>query len=205
MDNIFEFIPEECKEKNLPTPEEIEFWRLSKNRTYVLDYEIEDDYRCIELIKTLIRMNIEEKDIPENELKPITLYLFTYGGSLEQAMALCDVVEASRIPIITVCLGVAMSAGFLIFLAGKRRYAFRQGSFMIHQGDATLSGSADMIQQAQDNYKRQLKQMKDYILEHTSIDSKLFSKNKLKDWYLSTTEAEKLGVCKVIKSFNEII
>ena len=206
MEELMNFIiPSEMKDITLPDPSEVTYWKLYKNRVFAIDYELEDDYRCIELAKIIYQMNVEEKDIPEDQLKSITLLIFSYGGSIDQAQALCDVIEASRIPIITVCMGVAMSAGFLIFLAGKRRYAFKQGSFMIHQGEAVLSGSADMIQQAQDNYKKTLDQMKEYILSHTSIDSKLFKKNKLKDWYLSAQEASELGVCEVITSFNEIV
>ncbi len=198
-------IPSDIKASELIDPSDYLFWRGIKSRQIYLDYEIEDDYRCVDLAKFIIQMNIDEKDIPDSELQPIVLYVFSYGGSIDQAQALCDVIEASRIPIVTVCMGVAMSAGFLIFLAGKRRYAFKQGSFMIHQGEAVISGSADMIQQAQDNYRKTLDQMKEYILAHTSIDPKLFKKNKLKDWYLSSTEAEELGVCKVITSLSEIV
>ena len=200
-----EFIIPEGKDFQLVDPSEHDYWIMRKSRNLVLDWELGDDYRTVELIKTIISFNLAEKDIPVEELKPLVLWIFSFGGDSFQCSALCDVIEASRIPIITVCMGVAMSSGFLIFLAGKRRYAFSQGSFMVHQGEAVLSGSADMIQQAQDNYRRTLDQMKEYILKHTSIDPKLFKKNKLKDWYLSAQEAADLGVCKVITSLNEIV
>ena len=204
-DTIYDImIPEEIKNCSLPSPEELEYFRLEKQRCFFIDYEIEDDYKCVELIKTIIRMNLEEKDIPKEQLQPITLYVFSYGGSLDQATALCDIIEASRIPIITVCLGVAMSAGFLIFLAGKRRYAMKQSCFLAHQGNASFEGTADMIQQAQNNYKKQLKQMKDYILSHTNINERLFNRNKSKDWYITANESIELGICQVINSLDEI-
>lgn len=208
MDNniLFDFeLPESLKDTFMPAPSDVEFWRLAKNRTYFLDYEIDEDYRLIELSKTIIRMNIEEKDIPIDQLKPIYIYIFSYGGCLDQATALCDVIESSRIPIVTVCLGVAMSAGFLIFLAGKRRYAFRQSTFLAHQGNASFEGTADQIAEAQNNYKKQLTQMKDYILSHTKIDEKLFNKNKSRDWYITgKEEIESFGIAKVVYSFEEI-
>ena len=67
-------------------------------------------------------MNIKEKDIPEEELKPIRIFIHSYGGDLEQATFFSDLLLSSRIPITTVAMGVAMSAGFLIFLAGSKRY-----------------------------------------------------------------------------------
>ena len=206
MDNIFEIeMPDFMKDNtHYPTPEEVEYWRLAKNRAFFIDYEIEDDYRLIELSKIIIRMNIEEMDIPEDELKPIILFLHSYGGDLSQATAFCDIVEASRIPIITVCVGVAMSAGFLIFLAGKRRYALKQSVFLAHEGSAAFSGSADEIREAQKNYQHQLDQMKDYILSHTSIDVATFNKNRKKDWYLTRDEIEKYNIAKIINNFAEI-
>lgn len=42
-----------------------------------------------------------------------------------------------------------MSAGFLIFLAGKRRYAFEHCQMLVHQGSAAFQGSAAEIEEAQ--------------------------------------------------------
>lgn len=60
-------------------------------------------------------MNIEEKDVKQEDLQPIRLFIHSYGGDIKQSLFFCDLVKASRIPIITICMGVAMSAGFLIF------------------------------------------------------------------------------------------
>lgn len=208
MDNIFEIeMPDFMKDNtHYPTPEEVEYWRLAKNRVFFIDYEIEDDYRLIELSKIIIRMNIEEMNTPEDELKPIYLYVMSYGGSLDQATAFCDIVEMSRIPIVTVCVGVAMSAGFLIFLAGKRRYALKQSVFLAHEGHAEFSGSASEIEQCQKNYRKTLDKMRTYILSHTTIDRKTFDRNRSKDWYITgKDEIESFGIAKIIESFDEII
>jgi len=206
MEELMEFIlPEELKNVTLPDSKEVEYWKLAKCRTFFIDYEIEDDYSLIELSKTIIRMNLEEMEIPEEELKPIILNIFSYGGCLDQATAFCDIIEASRIPIITVCMGVAMSAGFLIFLAGKRRYALKQSVFLAHQGSAEFSGSASEIEESQKNYKKQLDKMQEYILSHTKIDQKTFARNKKKDWYISgKEEIEAFGIAKIITSLSEI-
>lgn len=199
-------IPVGLKDVNLPSPEEVTYWQMRINRVFAIDYELEDDYRCIELAKIIYQMNVEEKDIPEDQLQKITLLIFSYGGSLDQAQALCDIIEASRIPIITVCMGVAMSAGFLIFLAGKSRYAMPQACFLAHQGGASFSGNASEIEAAQNSYKKQLDQMRSYILSHTTIDRKTFDRNRKNDWYITGKEdIESLGIAKVIKSFDEIV
>ena len=205
MDELMEFMIPNGENYSLVDPVEHIFWRGVKSRCFYLDYEIGDDYRCVELAKFIIQMNIEEQNIPQNQLEPIKLFIFSYGGSIDQAQALCDIIEASRIPIITVCMGVAMSAGFLIFLAGKFRYAMSQSTFLAHQGNAVLSGNASEIEECQKNYQKTLDKMRDYILSHTTIDKKTFDRNRKKDWYITgKEEIEKYGIAKVIKSFDEI-
>ena len=205
MDELMEFIIPTGKDFQLVDPSEHDYWIMRKSRNLVLDWELGDDYRTVELIKTIISFNLAEKDIPVEELKPLVLWVFSFGGDSFQCSALCDVIEASRIPIITVCMGVAMSSGFLIFLAGKRRYAFSQAQFLVHDGYLSLQGTADQVDSAQKNYKKSLDKMKAYVLSHTKIDDKLFSKYKSKDWYIEGPEIESLGIAKVVKSFDEIV
>ena len=198
-------LPNTIKDATLPDAREVLYWQLRQQRTFSIDWEIIEDYNCIELAKIIIQMNAAEADIPEKDLKPITLLVFSYGGDLDQCQALCDVIEASRIPIITVCMGVAMSAGFLIFLSGKRRYAFKQSQFLAHSGSASFQGTSSQIEEAQNNYKKQLQKMKEFIINHTDIDEKLFNKNKNKDWYITgKDEIEQLNIAKVVDSLSEI-
>ena len=202
--DIKEFIiPAEIQELTLPSPEEVTYWNLRKQRVYWIDYEIDDCYMLMELAKEITRINIEERDNPNPQ--PIILFIHSYGGDLEQAMFVCDLIESSKVPIITVATGVAMSAGFLLFLSGKRRYAFQHSQLLIHSGSASFGGTAEQIEEAQKNYKKQINQMKEYILAHTNIDEKLFNKNKTKDWYVNGEDIVELGIAdKIVESFEDI-
>lgn len=182
------------KESDIPTPEEYTYWQDRKNRTFYIDYDIEDDLSLVELSKIIIQLNITEKDVPKSELQPIRIFIHSYGGDLEQANFFADLCIASRIPIITVAMGVAMSAGFIIFLSGHKRYVFKHSQLMVHSGSASFTGTAEQIDSAQKNYKKQIEDMKSYILERTSIDEKTFNKNRSKDWYLNTDEIVKYNV-----------
>ena len=194
----------DTKESQLPTPEEYTYWKDRKNRTFYVDYEIDECYSLVELAKIIIQMNIEERDIPEDMKADAEKY--SYGGDLEQANFFCDLVQASRIPIITIAMGVAMSAGFLIFLSGHKRYAFKHTQLMVHSGSAAFQGTAEQIEEAQKNYKKQIEEMKTYILEKTTIDEKTFNKNKNKDWYLSSDELLKYHVIdEIITDLSVII
>ena len=131
---------------------------------------------------------MSEINIPKENLKPIYLFVHSYGGDIEQANFFCDLVMSSRVPIITIGMGVAMSAGFLILISGQKRYAFKHCQMLIHSGSAGFSGTAEQVEEMQKNYKKQINEMKEYILERTSIDEKTFNKNKNKDWYLTSKE-----------------
>ena len=142
------------KESDVPTPEEYTYWEDRKNRTFYIDFEIEEDYALIELAKIM---------------------------------------------------GVAMSAGFIIFLSGHKRYAFKHTQMMVHSGNASFSGTAEQIDSAQKNYKKQIEDMKSYVLERTSIDEKTFNKNRSKDWYLTEEELKKYNVVDEIISDISVI
>ena len=84
----------DTKESQLPTPEEYTYWKDRQNRTFYVDYEIDECYSLVELAKIIIQMNIEEKDVRKEDLKPIRLFIHSYGGDLEQANFFCDLVQA---------------------------------------------------------------------------------------------------------------
>ena len=150
----------DTKESQLPTPEEYTYWKDRKNRTFYVDYEIDECYSLVELAKIIIQMNIEERDVRKEDLKPIRLFIHSYGGDLEQANFFCDLVQASRIPIITIAMGVAMSAGFLIFLSGHKRYAFKHTQLMVHSGSAAFQGTAEQIEESENHVKYFFKKLR---------------------------------------------
>lgn len=205
MELLLPEILENAKSDQYISPEEYTYWKARMNRTFYIDYEIDDMYNLVELGKIIIQMNIEEKDIPETELKPIYLWVHSYGGDLDQSFYFADLCLASRIPIITIAMGVAMSSGFLIMLAGHKRYVFKHSQLLVHSGFAGFQGTAEQIEEAQKNYKKQLKAMKEYILDRTSIPENVFNKNKAKDWYLTADELIKYNVVdQVIDKFEDI-
>ena len=98
-----------------------------------------------------------------------------------------------------------MSAGLLIFLSGKRRYAFKHTKLLIHQGSASFEGNYEEIDAAQRAYRKEVGRMKEYILSHTKIYEKTYDKNKSRDWYLSGKDLITFGVAdKIIESFSDI-
>ena len=188
MDSIVLPVIEGISNKDVLTPEEYNYWTSRQNRTFYIDFEVDETYELMEIAKVIIQINMSEINIPKENLKPIYLFAHSYGGDIEQANFFCDLVMSSRVPVITIGMGVAMSAGFLILISGQKRYAFKHCQMLIHSGSAGFSGTAEQVEEMQKNYKKQINEMKEYILERTSIDEKTFNKNKNKDWYLTSKE-----------------
>lgn len=74
---------------------------------------------------------------------PIELFVASYGGDLDDAFALHDVVRTIRSPVITCALGKCQSAAPMLVAVGKpgERYATENCTFMLH--DAKLFGNED--------------------------------------------------------------
>ena len=187
-------------------PEEYTYWKLRENRTFTIDYEIDDDYSLIELGKIIIQMNIDEINIPKEELKPIYIWIHSFGGDSFQCSFFCDLLIASRIPIVTVAMGAVMSAGFEILIAGHKRYAFKHTQTLVHAGYASFQGTQSEIEEFQKNNRKQLERTREYVISRTNIDEKMFNRNKNKDWYISGDDLVKYHVVdKIVDDFEEIM
>lgn len=188
----------------LPTPEMLNYYVFEKDRKLFLDQDVGDN--CVEFAKIIMRWNQQDKDVPVEDRKPITLYVMSNGGYLQQMWCLVDVMLASKTPITTVCLGMAASAACLIFLAGSTRYMMPRSKLMIHEGSAEFSGRANEVVDSVDQYKEELRQMKQYIVERTSIPAAIVNKKRKDDWYLDAKFCLENGACdKIITSVDEMV
>lgn len=63
---------------------------------------------------------------------PITMYINSPGGSLNDALAVYDVMRSLTCPIDTVCVGTAASCATLLFVAGRERKMMPHSRLLIH-------------------------------------------------------------------------
>lgn len=197
-------LPQNLENMNLPSPELVNYWRMAENRIYYVDYEIDES--VLDVQRSIININIEDKNIDVKDRKPIVIMLDTPGGLLSETMSLAMTMIMSKTPVITVNIGTAYSGGFILLLAGHKRYALKFAKAMCHTGSGGVSGTYEQTEAAQKLYKKQVDEMGEYILDRSNIDEKLFKRNKLKDWYLDNEECIKYGIIhKELDSLDEII
>ena len=189
----------------LPDPELLTYYRNLEDRVFWIDYDIDDS--LTEIIKQIILINKEDSKngVPVDERKPIKLCIFTMGGNLDSCFALIDVCLASMTPIWTYNMGCAMSAGLMLLLVGTKRHSLKHAQFLLHSGSGGTGGSYEQVVEQQRQYNKLVSMMQEFILSRTSIDKKLYSRNKSKEWYIFADEALSLNIIdSIIESLDEV-
>lgn len=79
------------------------------------------------IIKFIITCNVMNPKLPN-----INLFINSDGGELHQAFALIATIKSSIIPVNTIVIGEAQSAGLMIAMAGKKRYISSRAQIMSH-------------------------------------------------------------------------
>ena len=89
-------------------------------------------------VRHIMQINREDADIPVDERLPILLYVTSNGGDVDSGFELVDAIMLSKTPVYTINLGSQYSMGFLIGLAGHKRFATKNAKFLF-QAITTIS------------------------------------------------------------------
>lgn len=204
MELLDVILPENLEDIKLPAPEMVNYWRLAENRIFYVDFEI--DTSILDIQKSIININISDRNIPVEDRLPIKIFIDTIGGNLVESMSLATIMIMSKTPVITVNIGEAYSGGAILLLAGHKRYAMPYSKALLHTGSGAVGGTFEQTEEAQKNYKKQVAEMGEYILERSGMDAKLYKKNKSKDWYLDAKEQVNVGlVHAIVYDIDEIL
>jgi ATP-dependent Clp protease, protease subunit len=123
----------------------------------------------------------------------------SYGGQVYSLLEMISLLQSSRLPVITVCEGKAMSCGACLFGFGKERYMSEHATLMIHPVSNWSHGKVEDIKADAKETERlnkliftmlskQLGHRDDYFL-------KLIDEKKQAEWYLTSKDAKKHNLC----------
>lgn len=177
--------------------------RIPKQRSLFLTEQV-DQTSVSSITKKIIEINEDDEMLLkqaqligfEYKPKPIHLYIDSFGGSIYQCMSLVSVIGKSEVPIHTICMGAAMSAGFIILISGHRRFAYQYSTPLYHQASTILYGTVKTIEEDINETKRLQKLIEKITLEKTKIPKERLKEvyEKKLDWYMTAEEALKLSV-----------
>lgn len=132
---------------------------LSKNRCIWINGTIQGDL-IIETISALLHFAKESDE-------EITMLIHSNGGSIQDGLAIYDVMKTIKAPIKTVAVGMAASMGAVLLAAGTkgRRFVLPSSKVMIHQPLISGMGAtnvSDIIELGE--HMKGIKQMINQIL-----------------------------------------
>lgn len=196
-------IPKQVENLALPDPALITFYKNIQDRILWLDTEVDENW--IEFVKYIWRWNMEDKDKPQEERMPIKLYINSPGGDLDMNTLLIDIIKLSKTKIVGIGAGLVCSAACFIYMACHERLTLPHSKFLLHSGSAdNISGTADQIQAYNAQYKKEIKQLKEYLYDYIpkkTVDSKMRG-----EWFFDAKEAVDLGVAhRIIESLDEVV
>lgn len=151
-----------------------------------------------EFVKHILQFNREDFGIDPAQRKPILLYINSNGGEVDAGFALIDAIQNSKTPIYTINLGFQYSMGFLIGIAGHKRFATKNAKFLMHDGSNFIYNSGAKAQDQMEFNKKVEDRVKRYILSRGSLSEEEYDSKLRVEWYMFADEAKEKGFVDLI-------
>lgn len=136
----------------------------------------------------------------ENPNKPIIVNIDSYGGSVDALAKMIATMDEVNNPIITCCMGKAMSCGAILLSHGDIRFCDPHSRVMVHKVSAIASGDADDVK----NDAVEISRINEYWLGllatncnikggYDQLSTQIKEKDG-RDRYMTAEEAVKFGI-----------
>lgn len=172
--------------------DELFYLKDLKQRKLFLNSEI-DQFTVADIVKHIMQFNKEDKNVAHENRQPILLYVTSNGGEVGAGFELIDVIVNSKTPVYTINLGYQYSMGFLIGLAGHKRYASANAKFLMHDGSNFVWDSGMKAQDRMDFNRKIESRIKKYVLSRSTVTDEEYDSKLRVEWYLFADEAKEKG------------
>lgn len=125
----------------------------------------------------------------KTKIERINLIVDSRGGSCSSMTNIVALMNSSPIPIDTYCFGSAMSAGFMIFIHGKRRYIDGTVDLMTHSLSTMVWDDAPSIKRYTDHILRLNDIYQKMIADKTGLTLEWIKQNEERDIHFIAEEA----------------
>lgn len=189
----------------LPDPELLQYYRDYDNRIIWALGEVNDN--AYDWFSRIMDYNREDLGKSIDERKPIKFIISNYGGSLEGAKMMAEVIRLSKTPIYGLAIGMCASAASVIFLSCHKRYAMKNVTLLLHQGSAdNIGGDYSKIKQFMESYQKDIDALTEFYKSHTTFDADLIEDKLAKgDWYLYEKDCLEHGLVDEIIDDIEVL
>lgn len=163
--------------------------RLLKDRIIFLGTPI-DSQVANTVVAQLLLLDSQN---PEQEIQ---MYINSPGGEVYAGLAIYDTMRYIKAPVSTICVGIAMSMGSVLLMAGDKgkRLALPNSRIMIHQGSSGFRGNTpDVEVQAKETLYLRDKLVEVYH-KHTNLPHEKLLRDMERDYFMSPEEAMGYGL-----------
>ncbi len=88
----------------------------------------------------------------DDDRKPIIVYIDSYGGAVDSLMVMLETLDSVPNPVITACIGKAMSCGAVLLSHGDIRFCGQHSRVMVHEVSSAAWGDVhDMENDAKES------------------------------------------------------
>lgn len=136
----------------------------------------------------------------------IPIVIDSFGGDVYALLSMVDIIQNSTVPVATVVVGKAMSAGAALLSCGTEglRFASPNSTIMIHSAwEAGISGNADEVRVNANELMRLNKKILELMSRNCGHNKDYFhaimAENKNTDWFLNPKEAQKHKIVNAVK------
>lgn len=119
-----------------------------------------------DIIKKLLLYDKQDSE------KPVKLVIGSYGGDVYSSFAIIDIMEYVECPVETIGIGMVMSGGLLIFMAGDKRDVSQTASILSHRFWTIKAGSQAQLKADQVEDDRVHKRMIDHYIKFSKYGTK---------------------------------
>ena len=173
--------------------------KLMSNRKVFIEGEINAESAC-EFVKKIMILNMQDSS------RSIDLLINTPGGCINSGMVYYDVIQASKAPIRTFCIGRAYSMGAVLLACGNRRYILPHGE-VIHEpllGNC-VGGNSSSIKSIAESLLETKRKMNQILAKHTGQTEEAVEKATGYDHYFDAEESLKFGLIDEIVDFGKLL
>lgn len=133
----------------------------------------------------------------ENRNQEIHFYINSPGGSVTSMLAIYDTMQFLDCPVVTYCMGTAMSAAAVLLAGGapKKRYALPHAKVMIHQPwHPGMGGQASDVEIEAKEAVRLKKLLNEILHKHTGKPISVIEAETERNRYFTAQEAKEFGL-----------
>jgi ATP-dependent Clp protease protease subunit len=124
------------------------------------------------------------------------MFINSPGGEVYAGLAIYDTMQFISAPVHTNCVGIAMSMGSVILMAGEagHRVALPNSRIMIHAGSAGFRGSTPDLEVQAKEVLALREIMEDIYARHTGHSKEKLRKDMERDNFMGPAEAKEYGL-----------